>query len=249
MNAGTGDLRTVAIRQFNYSPDTKATDLRAADEIHVWHVCLECQPVELEGYRVCLSSDEIARAQRFRFESDRNEYIVARGTLRTLLGQYLDVPSEELRFSYSAFGRPSVVHHKAASAFDFNISHSGGTALMAFAWARQIGVDVELVRRDFTTGEIADRFFSSAERTALKALLEEKRHAAFFRCWTRKEAFIKALGEGLSHPLDQFDVSLDPNAPAALLATRPDASEAQRWKLWDIEVPVEFAAALAFEVI
>jgi len=119
--------------------------------------------------------------------------------------------------------------------------------LLAFAEGRQVGIDVEKLRRDFATSEIAERFFSIAEREALRALPQDQRHEAFFRCWTRKEAFIKALGEGLSHPLDQFDVSLAPGGPAVLLATRPDAQEAKRWKLWNIYVPGDYAAALAAE--
>jgi 4'-phosphopantetheinyl transferase len=121
--------------------------------------------------------------------------------------------------------------------------------LLAFASDRRIGVDVEKVRRDFSTVEIAERFFSEAERCALRELPREQRHEAFFRCWTRKEAFIKALGEGLSHPLDQFDVSIAPGMPPALLATRPDAREVTRWTLRDVEVPGDYAATLAAEVV
>lgn len=249
MNHIPGRLQPVVVRPFGQQVDTSALPELQTGAVHVWQQHLRCQPIEVESYRQILSPDEVARARRFRFDSDRNEFIVGRGTLRRLLGQYLSIPPNDLHFSYSAFGRPCVVGHKAAAALDFNISHSGGVALLAFAGGRQIGVDIEKVRQDFMTGEIVDRFFSIAERAALRELPDDQRHAAFFRCWTRKEAFIKALGEGLSHPLDQFDVSLDPNTPAALLATRPDASEAQRWMLCDIEVPRDYAAALAFEVV
>jgi 4'-phosphopantetheinyl transferase len=249
MNQVPGRLQPVVVHPFGQQVDTFALQGLQTGEVHVWQRRLECPPLEVEFYRQVLSPDEVTRARRFRFDSDRNEFIVGRGTLRTLLGQYLSVPPNDLHFSYSAFGRPCVVDHKAAAALDFNISHSGGMALLAFARGRQIGVDIERVRQDFMIGEIADRFFSAAERAALRELPEDQRHAAFFRCWTRKEAFIKALGEGLSHPLDQFDVSLNPNTPAALLATRPDANEAQRWTLWDIEVPYDYVAALVFEVV
>ena len=130
---------------------------------------------------------------------------------------------------------------------DFNLSHSAGIVLLAFARRRRIGIDIEAVRRDFSTTEIAERFFSPAERTALRQLPHGQRHQAFFRCWTRKEAFIKALGEGLSHPLDQFDVNLAPGEPAVLLATRPDATEAGRWALWNVPTAGNYAAALAIE--
>ena len=105
------------------------------------------------------------------------------------------------------------------------------------------------MRRDFSTAEIAERFFSVAERAALRGLPQEQRHQAFFRCWTRKEAFIKALGEGLSHPLDQFDVSFAPEEPAALLATRPIAEEVRRWVMWNVQVPGDYAAALVAEAL
>src|SRR5208283_3082224 len=143
---------------------------------------------------------------------------------------------------------PMLATSASSDTLDFNVSHTAGLALLAFARGRKIGIDVERIRRDFGTAEIAERFFSKAERAALRELPQEQRHEAFFRCWTRKEAFIKALGEGLSHPLDQFDVSLDPHAPAALLATRPDAHEVDRWKLLDIRLLGDFVAALALEV-
>ena len=238
----------IPVREYRHDLDLSDLDLKI-DEFHVWKQDLARSPTEVAQFQKLLSSDELTRAHRFRFDSDRNHFIVARGTLRTLVGHYLTVPPDDLHFSYSSFGRPSVTHHKAASAFDFNISHSGGIALMAFSVGRQIGIDVERIRRNFATGEVAERFFSATERAALGELPEKDRHTAFFHCWTRKEAFIKALGEGLSHPLDQFDVSLDPRTPAAMLATRPDVNEALRWILRDIEVPDGFAAALALEVV
>jgi 4'-phosphopantetheinyl transferase len=245
----SGPIPTISVRE--YQPNAEALDGLAlnGDEIQVWKQYLTRGPAEIESLQRLLSPDELGRAQRFRFSSDRNHFIVARGMLRTLLGHYLTVSPVELSFSYSSFGRPSITHPEVASAFDFNISHSGGVALMAFSMGRQIGIDVEQVRGNFGTVEIAERFFSVAERAALQQLPEEERQAAFFRCWTRKEAFIKALGEGLSHPLDQFDVSLGPDTPAALLATRPDATEVQRWELYDIRLPGDYVAALALEVL
>ncbi len=248
MNVDPHREQPFAVKRFSHPLGSCGANL-APDEVHVWHSLLAGQSDDQEYYRQLLSPDETARAQRFRFESDRNSFIIARGTLRELLGQYLTIPPGELRFSYSAFGRPSVADINTPEGFDFNISHSGGVALMAFSMGRQVGIDVENVRRDFGTAEIAERFFSVAERAALQQLPEEERHTAFFRCWTRKEAFIKALGEGLSHPLDQFDVSLDPDTPAALLATRPDATEVQRWELYDIQIPGDYVAALALEVL
>jgi 4'-phosphopantetheinyl transferase len=239
---------TVTVDEFHYDVQPHGSLALSHDEVHVWHQDLSVGAAFLHEFSHLLSPDEAQRSSRFHFDHDRNEYIVARGTLRVLLGSYLNVRPEELRFAYSEFGRPSLREVDSATMLDFNVSHSGGMALLAFALERKIGIDVEKVRRDFGTTEIAERFFSVVERAALRELPSEQRHDAFFRCWTRKEAFIKALGEGLSHPLDQFDVSLAPGSPAALLATRPDEQEAKRWVLWNIQAPPGYAAALAAEL-
>jgi 4'-phosphopantetheinyl transferase len=237
----------VVVREFKLGAEGSATPPLAADEIHLWRQNLARGTLEIEAFRRLLSPDELERAGRFRFDADCDDFIVSRGTLRTLLGAYLDLPPQELRFTYSQYGRPILMVGSAANGLDFNVSHSGGMMLLAFARGRRIGIDVERVRRDFATTEIAERFFSLAERAALRQLSQEQRHEAFFLCWTRKEAFIKALGEGLSHPLDQFDVSLAPGQPAVLLATRPDAREASRWLFWNVQVPGDYAATLAAE--
>jgi 4'-phosphopantetheinyl transferase len=238
---------TVTVREFQYDPEVLDFPVLPHDEIHLWHQSLTWGFAFIESCSDLLSPDELQRAGRFRFVHDREEFIVCRGTLRILLGYYLNLPPKGLLLGYSEFGRPSLAANPPERDLEFNVSHSGDLALLAFASGRKIGIDVERVRRNFGTSEIAERFFSEAERAALRELPHEQRRQAFFRCWTRKEAFIKALGEGLSHPLDQFDVSLAPATPAALLATRPDAQEAKRWMLWDIRVPNDYAAALAAE--
>jgi len=220
----------------------------ASDEIHIWQRQLRCDRHVIQTLEGLLHSDELARAARFRFPSNRDEFIVSRGTLRRLLGGYMSCPPEELRLTYSQHGRPQLDGLRLGDRVEFNVSHSGDVIVLAFARARRIGIDIEHVRTDFSTAEIAERFFSLAEREALRKLPVEQRQAAFFTCWTRKEAFIKALGEGLSHPLDQFDVSVIPGQPAALLATRPDAEDAARWSLWDISVPAGYGGALAAEI-
>jgi 4'-phosphopantetheinyl transferase len=238
----------ISVREYHYDPDLLGLPALSHDEVHVWHQDLTGVFAAIEAFGGLLSAEEVQRASRFHFDDDCKEYIVSRGTLRVLLGMYLNVPPQELRFAYSKYGRPSLVAGTAPKVLEFNVSHSGGVTLLAFARGRKIGIDVEEVRRDFGTSAIAERFFSGAERAALQELPQAQRHEAFFRCWTRKEAFIKALGEGLSHPLDQFDVSLAPESAAILLATRPDAHDISRWKIWNIKVPADYAAALAVEV-
>jgi len=236
------------VRDYQWFPEVSGDLALSVNQIHVWKQDLSRTPAEVELFARLLSPDELERAGRFRFDTNRTEYILSRGTLRTLLGSYLGVSPRELQFVYSEYGRPSLADGVSLGALSFNVAHSGGVALLAFARGRRIGIDVERVLRDFGTSEVAERFFSSAERVALRQLPQGDRHEAFFRCWTRKEAFIKALGEGLSHPLDQFDVTLAPGDPAALLATRPDASEVKRWMLWDIHLSDDYAAALAAEM-
>src|SRR5664279_1947730 len=194
-------------------------------EVHVWRQRLDVAPPALESFSKLLSHQEGHRAQRFRFDEGRTEYIVSRGMLRVLLAAYQRTAPDQLQFAYSEFGRPKLVADEATEQIEFNISHSGGLTLLAFARHHQIGIDVEEVRTNFDPTEIAENYFSQSERRILCTLPPKLRHEAFFRCWTRKEAFIKALGEGLSHSLDAFDVSLSPGDPAALLATRPDVHE------------------------
>jgi 4'-phosphopantetheinyl transferase len=151
-----------------------------------------------------------------------------------------------LQFSYSAHGKPKLEGHPG-NALEFNVSHSDGMAIVSLARHSRLGVDIEKVRLDFEHQHIAERFFSDQEREQLRSMSPEEIPYAFFRCWTRKEAFIKALGEGLSHPLHQFDVELRATEPARLLSTRPDPAEVSRWSLFDIPVPAGYLAALAME--
>jgi 4'-phosphopantetheinyl transferase len=208
-------------------------------EIHVWRVDLE-QPEEVvQQFRSTLEGHELDRADRFHFEKDRRAFTVSRGFLRSVLGRYLATKPEALRFSYGPYGKP------ALSSLKFNLSHSRGVGLVAVSETQELGVDVEYIRADFASEEIARRFFSPHEVAAFNALSSELRVAAFFRCWTRKEAYIKAIGRGLSQPLDGFDVTLAPEAPPALL--RADEDDASRWSLSDIDVGSDYAAALVVE--
>jgi 4'-phosphopantetheinyl transferase len=199
---------------------------------------------ELEAkWRDLLSSDELDRAARFHRELDRQCYCVTRGVLRALLAASLDVHPQELSFQYSDKGKPRLASSYSRG-LAFNVSHSGDFALLGFAENGDIGVDIEKIRDDFDSEAIARRFFSEREQDQLSRLPADQRHPAFFRCWTRKEAFIKAMGEGLSHPLNQFDVSLDSSGPVSL-TTRPDPTEAERWWLRSVDVGKEYAAAFA----
>ena len=210
-------------------------------EVHVWRLSLD-QPEEvLTRFRGSLDPSELERAQRFYFEGLRRHFVAGRGFLRAVLARYLRASPEALSFSYGAYGKPSL----AQRPLQFNMSHSHGVALLAVSEDKQLGVDVEHIRSDFATEDIARRFFSRAEVEVFDKLAEDERVNAFFRCWTRKEAYIKAIGLGLSQPLDGFDVTLAPGEPAVLV--RAGEGDTGRWTFSDINVGAAFAAALAAE--
>lgn len=217
-----------------------------AKDVHIWRASLEQTPVVVERLCQLLSNDELQRAERFHFEKDRKHFITARGCLRVILSRYLGVSSAKLRFSYGVNGKPRLVTSSAQKrTVYFNLAHSGCFALYALTCIGEIGVDVERIRPEFTGEDIAKRFFSPVEVASLNEVAAELRHEAFFNCWTRKEAFIKATGVGLSLSLDQFDVTLSPNEPAKLLRTRWDETEAARWSLKAIDVAPGYVAAVA----
>lgn len=216
-------------------------------DVHVWGASLRQPESVLEGMRQTLSGDELERSERFRFQRHRAAFVISRGLLRTMAGRYLCAPPRELRFAYTPYGKPYLAGAFADASLRFNLSHSHELVLYAFAADVEVGVDVEYMRPEFAGEEIARRFFSPREVESLSALPVGRRTEAFFKCWTRKEAFIKAVGEGLSFPLDQFDVTLAPDEPAALLSVRKDAREAARWSLLDVSPEPGYAAALVTE--
>jgi 4'-phosphopantetheinyl transferase len=212
------------------------------DTVNVWTRTLRVSSaIERACYEV-LTSEERERAARYRIERPRNDFILTRGTLRSLLARYSGITPQELSFRYTAHGKPLL---DGPSDLRFNVSHTDGLALIAFVRAREIGVDVEKINAAPDVRKLAERFFSIQERHSLEPLSGDELQSAFFRCWTRKEAYVKARGEGLSLPLHQFDVSVAPNESRALLATRPDPSEASRWTLQDLPVSHGYVAALA----
>lgn len=222
------------------------------DEIHVWRASLTQSDATIEMLWPTLASDEQERAQRFHFDKHRRAYIVGRGLLRNLLGRYLQMNAGEIQFGYTEYSKPFLAStasglNDSRNGFRFNLSHSGTVVLYAFGYGRELGIDVEFIKPDFDYAGVAEGFFSESERAVLHSLSIVDRPQGFFNCWTRKEAYIKAHGEGLSLPLDQFDVTLRPGEAAKLLATRPDPTEASQWHLQALPMPLGYAAALAVE--
>jgi 4'-phosphopantetheinyl transferase len=211
------------------------------DDIHVFAFGLELAPERLGTLRGWLSPDERARADRFRSPwSDR--FVAGRGRLREILARYLDTDPGAVAFAYGPSGKPRL---SGKGALTFNLSHSASEAVLAVAWVRELGIDIEKIRPDVECETIAREFFSPSETAALMALPSEARRRGFFACWTRKEAFIKAKGKGLGFPLADFDVSVDPLGPPRLLRTEWDPCERSRWSLRAIDAPPGFVAALA----
>ncbi len=215
-----------------------------AEDVHLWRVDISAMTPCVPNWTRILSQDEQKRASRFHYPVDRNRFVIARAVLRQILGSYLRKDPEALVFTYSEKEKPSLGGEDVTSGLAFNVSHSGNLAFLAFGRSREIGVDVEQCRPNTDTQAIAARFFSVREQEDLAALPEEERKEAFFRCWTRKESFIKAIGQGLSMPLRDFDVSLEPGNLNALLATRPNPLERTRWTVRDLAVEPGYAAAL-----
>lgn len=224
------------------------TDLKLAEnEIHVWRVVLDVPLSEITSLQNVLVSEEIERARKFYFEKDRHHWTVAHAALRILLGHYLQSHPLELRFVTNDYGKPAIAYPATGKRLYFNLSHSGGLALYAFAYDRQVGVDVEYMRSGIEYRELAVHSFSAAECAALHALPVALQEEAFFLCWSRKEAYIKARGKGLSLPLAQFDVSLAPDKPAALLDSREEPQATERWSMHALEPGERYAGALVVE--
>jgi 4'-phosphopantetheinyl transferase len=217
------------------------------EDVHVWRARLNQPASTVKFFRSLLSPDELRRADSFYFQKDRDGFIVARAALRTILSRHLDVPPTTVRFCYGRHGKPALAEESSGKGLRFNMSHSHELALYVVACDREVGIDLEYIRRDFAIQEIARHFFSPREVSTLCALPARLQAQAFFNCWTRKEAYIKATGLGLALPLHQFDVSLSPGEPAELLGSRENPQEASRWTLRELAPGDDYVAALAVE--
>jgi len=217
-------------------------------EAHVWRFPLDLPASALAGWERSLSDDERRRADRFRTPALRRRFVAGRGGLRAVLSAYLGCPPERVGFVYGRHGKPALAPGLTPGPFEFNLSHSGELALCAVSSVGVVGVDIEAVRPMEANGQnLVGRFFSPRERDDFFSLPEPERLAAFFRGWTRKEAFLKATGTGLATVLDSFDVPLDPAAPPAVLRVADDPGASARWSLFDLDPGPGYAAALAVE--
>jgi 4'-phosphopantetheinyl transferase len=214
------------------------------NEVQLWRADLDALAPHESRWQQILSADEQKRAARFHFAKDRQHFAAARAILRIILGGYLGVDPVGIDFRYSQREKPSLGADYAESGIRFNVSHSRGVALYAFARRIELGVDVECINREIEVESIARRFFSAFEQQQLLNFAPGERAEAFFRCWTRKEAYIKATGDGLSLPLSEFDVSLRQGEKDCLIATRPDRGEAKQWLLREGPAGTGYIAAI-----
>jgi 4'-phosphopantetheinyl transferase len=212
-------------------------------DVHVWSVRTEASHALAERFEPILARDERERAMRFRFTHLRDSFIVVRGTLRILLGRYLDVSAAGIKFEYSSKGKPSVI---APGRIEFSVSHSGTLATFAFTAGCVVGVDVEQIRPLPELLSIVDSNLCSEEIAELMSLAADERERAFFLCWTRKEAYVKAIGDGLSATLHDFRVTVLPGERPRIIRIAHDANASRVWTLNDLQLGLDYAATLAY---
>lgn len=199
--------------------------------LHLWRASLD-QPEDVrQQWAALLSPEEQARAARFHFDHGRHHYQVGRGLLRWLLGGYLGLAPQDVAFAYGEQGKPFL---PAQPHLSFNVSHGQGKILYGFCWEAAVGVDIEQIRLPRRADKLAHRFFAASETAVYESVPPDQKAEAFFNCWTRKEAYIKAIGEGLSCPLHAFEVTLRPGEPAQLLRIRGRADLAAAWALFSL---------------
>lgn len=216
-------------------------------DVHVWRAHLHRSPPRVERLQSLLSGEERTKARHLYLEKDRQFWIVSRGLLRTLLGRYTTTDPHSIRLGFNAYGKPALLSPVQMPTLQFNVSHSANLALFAFSLRRPVGVDVEYMRPLLDYNEIATHSFSAREQTLLRQVPQENKLQAFYNCWTRKEAYIKARGVGLSLPLDLFDVSLLPGEPAVLLQSREHPQELRRWSMQELTPWAGYTGALVAE--
>ena len=229
-----------------FTPRAAAPGLQLSPgEIHIWSLRLDPPPEMVERLGRPLAADEWERANRFRFDRHRRQYVVGRGALLTLEAAYTGTRPELVQFRYGDRGKPYVAH--PAGDLELNLSNSDEMALVGFVRGVEIGVDIELLKPMPDCEQISERFFSVSERDVLRALPADRKEEAFFNCWTRKEAYLKAVGTGLAAPLDSFDVTLAPGEPPRMLTLEGEAERAARWYFEHFLPAEHYIGALAIE--
>jgi len=216
----------------------------SSNHVHIWQARLDINSDQTGKLLETLSPDEVERASRFRFEKDKGNFIAARGILRNILGAYLEIKPRVIQFEYGGNGKPAIATN-SKSGIQFNVAHSGMIALYAVTLDRDIGIDIEFIRHDIDVIEIAQKFFSKTETSSLEKIDREGLQDLFYRYWTRKEALLKALGQGISFPMEKVDVSLINGSELTLVTLPGCENESPRFYAQDLAPAHNYAAAVA----
>jgi 4'-phosphopantetheinyl transferase len=243
-----GDSTEKVAHQTSLAWESSPSCIRiGAGDIHLWRAWADSLSASPDPLKRFLSKEEMERANRFRLNRDRDRFILRRGLLRKLLGEYLERDPIQLNLCYGSHGKPYLPEGAEQSPLRFNLTHSSGLTVLAFTWQRELGGDSERIDSRVAQEQIPEQFFSPAEVVALRSMPLQWQSQAFFLAWTRKEAFIKATGEGLSRGLEKFTVSLRPDKPARLLWVEGQEEERQRWSMMSFIPGPGFAGALVVE--
>ncbi|HEY3968528.1 MAG TPA: 4'-phosphopantetheinyl transferase superfamily protein [Planctomycetaceae bacterium] len=213
--------------------------------VHVWSLALDLPHNTIDGLRMNLADDELARAARYKFDRHRRRFIACRGQVRQILANYLGTDASRLSFQYGPKGKPALAAPWSESGVEYNVSHSHERALCAVALNHELGVDVEHLRTPYDFEGIAAQFFAAEEVAALRELSDSARLTAFFACWTQKEAVLKAVGAGLSIPLNQVVVSLAPQQPAVIRNFLDASGQSTDWWMQNLEPFPGYVGAIA----
>ncbi len=215
------------------------------NEIHIWFSVLDRIILDLYKLFQTLSADERMRAGRFHCYEDKKWFILRHGILRMILGGYLGVQPSELHFYHGKNGKPAITETSGGETIQFNLSHSNGVALFAFTRDHEIGVDIEYIRDISDMEQLVGRFFSAQENELFRSMPKSQKREAFFKGWTCKEAFVKAIGDGLSRPLCNFDVSLTPGESSEVFKTEDGSKETSRWTIHNLKPAPHYMGAFA----
>jgi len=232
---------------WHYPPQNAKKMIMDRSEVHVWRADLDWNESMLSRMYQTLAGDERARAARFHFQNDRDRFVLRRGLLRAILGLYLDLEPDQLKFLHGPNGKPALARETGGDRLHFNLTHSQGLALFAITYGRELGIDLEHLDPNVALEEIAETFFSSEEVQALHTLPKSERQHGFLVSWTRKEAYLKATGEGLSVPLDEVQVSSGLGYLPKYLRTGQDRNEVSRWSIKALAPGPEYVASLCVE--
>ena len=214
--------------------------------VQIWVKNLDLAPEQIQSLEQTLSDDEKERARRFRFAEHRRRFIAARGVLREILGDYLNLAPQDVKFEYNTKDNLFLCSIKNQE-LQFNVSHSQDLALYGVAQSQKIGVDLEYVRTVKDLEHIAERFFCPSEAAILKALSTKEKEKAFFEIWTAKEAYLKATGEGIAGGLDQVEVSISSGRVQGLKSIAGDEQVVNQWRLWSFFPTPDYVATIAVE--